>query len=180
MRDLTEKTISSQTLFEGRMIRLQLDQVLLPDGSTSRREIVKHPGAVAILAVTDEQKLVLVRQFRKPLEKTILEIPAGKLEKGEEPQNCARRELEEETGYRAKEWKHLYSFYTSPGFADECMHLFEAKGLEKGETHPDQDEFVELVELSLEECFARIQSGEICDAKTILAILYWQNQAVNR
>jgi ADP-ribose pyrophosphatase len=180
MRDLTEKTISTQTIYEGRMIRLQLDQVLLPDGSTSQREIVKHPGAVAILAVTDEQKLVLVRQFRKPIEKTILEIPAGKLEKGEEPHLCARRELEEETGYKAKEIRHLYSFYTSPGFADECMHLYVAKGLEKGQNRLDQDEFVELVELSKEECLARIQSGEICDAKTILAILYWQNQEVNR
>src|SRR4051794_6629500 len=109
-RDLEEKTIISKTVFEGKVIRLQVDDVQLPNGNISKREIVKHPGAVAIMAVTDENKMVFVRQFRKPLEKTILEIPAGKLEAGEDPLACAVRELEEETGYKAGEVKHVVSF----------------------------------------------------------------------
>lgn len=179
MNNLEEKTISSETLFEGRVIRLQIDQVKLPNGATSTREIVKHPGAVSVMAVTEENKLVLVRQFRKPLEKTILEIPAGKLEPGENPRVCAFRELEEETGYRAKEMEHVISFYTSPGFADEYLHLYIAKGLSKGKAQLDQDEFVELVELTLEECQQRIATGEICDAKTVTAVYLWQVQRLS-
>jgi len=174
MSRLEEKTVKSQTIYEGNIIRVQLDQVILPDGGTSQREIVKHPGAVAVVAITDEKKLVLVRQFRKPLEKTILEIPAGKLEPGEDPRACAFRELEEETGYQAEEMTPLVSFYTSPGFADEIMHLYVANGLRKGEAQPDQDEFVELVELTLPEAWQRIADGEICDAKTVAAVYYWQ------
>jgi ADP-ribose pyrophosphatase len=174
MSRLEEKTIKSQTIYEGNIIRLQLDQVTLPDGRTSQREIVKHPGAVAVVAITDENKLVLVRQFRKPLEKTILEIPAGKLEPGEDPRVCAFRELEEETGYRAEEMTPLVSFYTSPGFADEIIHLYVASGLHRGEARPDQDEFVELVELTLPEAWQRIADGEICDAKTVAAVYHWQ------
>lgn len=176
MNNLEEKTIRSDTIFEGRVIRLQIDQVKLPNGETSAREIVKHPGAVSVMAVTEENKLVLVRQFRKPLEKTILEIPAGKLESGEDPKECAFRELEEETGYRAAQMEHVFSFYTSPGFADEYLHLYKAKGLTKGKRQLDQDEFVELVELTLDECMERIVAGEICDAKTVAAVLLWQNQ----
>ncbi|BCU81669.1 ADP-ribose pyrophosphatase [Polycladomyces abyssicola] len=174
MSRLEEKTIKSQTIYEGNIIRLQLDQVTLPDGRTSQREIVKHPGAVAVVAITDEKKLVLVRQFRKPLEKTILEIPAGKLEPGEDPRVCAFRELKEETGYRAEEMTPLVSFYTSPGFADEIIHLYVASGLHRGEARPDQDEFVELVELTLPEAWQRIADGEICDAKTVAAVYHWQ------
>lgn len=176
MSYLEEKTIQSQTIFSGKIIRLQVDEVLLPNGKTSTREIVKHPGAVSVIAITNENKLVLVRQFRKPLEKTILELPAGKIEPGEDPIACAWRELEEETGYKAERMEHLVSFYTSPGFANEYLYVYCAKGLTKGETHPDQDEFVELVELTFAECLDRIRSGEICDAKTIVAIYYWQNQ----
>ncbi len=175
MISLEEKTMKSETIFEGRVIRLQIDQVKLPNGETSTREIVKHPGAVSVMALTEENKLVLVRQFRKPLEKAILEIPAGKLEPGEEPKECAFRELEEETGYRAAEMEHLFSFYTSPGFADEYLHLYQAKGLSSGKRKLDQDEFVELVELTLDECMKRVASGEICDAKTVAAVLIWQN-----
>ncbi|MBH8592124.1 NUDIX hydrolase [Paenactinomyces guangxiensis] len=178
MRNLEEKTIASETIFEGRVVRLQIDRVELPDGGTSTREIVKHPGAVSVLAVTEENKLVMVRQFRKPLEKTILEIPAGKLEAGENPADCAMRELEEETGYRAEKIEHVVSFYTSPGFADEYLHIYRANGLSKGEARLDQDEFVELVELTLDECLERIAAGEICDAKTVAAVYLWQNQVL--
>jgi ADP-ribose pyrophosphatase len=178
MDSLVEHTISSQTIFAGKVIRLQLDQVELPNGQIARREIVKHPGAVCLLAITAENKLLLVWQFRKALEKTILELPAGKLEKGEDPYVCAERELEEETGYRAKSLQHVVSFYTSPGFADEYIHLYIARELARGTVHLDEDEFVEPVELTLAECFQCVQTGEICDAKTIVAIYLWQHQAM--
>jgi ADP-ribose pyrophosphatase len=176
--DFYEKTISTQPIFEGKVIRVQVDDVELPNGKMAKRELVKHSGAVAILAITPEQKIVLVRQFRKPLEKTILEIPAGKLERGERPERCAERELEEETGYRAEQLKLVTSFYTSPGFADELIYLYQAQELQKGQMQPDQDEFVELVELSLEECLVEIEKGAICDAKTIMAIYLWQLQGM--
>lgn len=180
MRKMEEKTISSETIFSGKVVQLKVDEVQLPDGRTTKREIVNHPGAVAVLAITDEDRLVLVRQYRKPLEKTILEIPAGKLEAGEELAACAARELEEETGYRAKALSHLVSFYTSPGFADELLHLFKADGLDQGQVNLDQDEFVELVELTLEECMEHIRQGDIIDAKTIMAVYLWQNEVLSR
>ena len=176
----TEKTIRSKTIFEGKLIHVQVDEVTLPDGGTSTREIVKHPGAVATLAITDEEKLILVRQFRKPLEKTTLELPAGKLDPGEAPEVCARRELEEETGYQAGKVEHLVSFYTSPGFADEVLHLYEARQLKVGEARPDPDEFVETVELTLDEAYAEIAKGQICDAKTVAAVYIWHNRVLQK
>lgn len=178
MSDLKEKTIRSRTIFEGKLIRVQLDEVELPDGRTSTREIVRHPGAVAVIAFTGEGKLILVRQHRHPLEKTTLEIPAGKLEPGEDPKACAFRELEEETGYRAEEMHPIVSFYTSPGFADEKLHLFEARGLTKGEMRPDADEFVEVEELTLEEAYGKMEEGLICDAKTVAAVYIWHNRVL--
>lgn len=148
----------------------------MPNGKASKREIVKHPGAVAILAVTDEGKMVMVKQFRKPLERTIVEIPAGKLEKGEEPEYTALRELEEETGYTAKKLTKITAFYTSPGFADEIVHVFLAEELsaleEKREL--DEDEFVEVMEVTLEEALKLVESREVYDAKTAYAIQYLQ------
>lgn len=174
MKDLTEKTLHTEEIFAGKVVRLQVDDVELPNGNRSKREIVKHPGAVAILAITEDNKILMVRQFRKALEKTIYEIPAGKKEPDEEPKKTALRELEEETGYRADELIPIVSFYTSPGFSDEYLHLFLAKGLHKGEAHPDEDEFVEPVAFTLEECHRLIQTGDIDDAKTIAAIYYWE------
>ncbi len=178
LSDLEEKTIRRRTIFDGKLIRVQLDEVELPDGRTSTREIVHHPGAVGVLAFTDEGKLVFVRQYRNPLGKTILEIPAGKLEPGEDPKACAFRELEEETGYRAEEMRPIVSFYTSPGFADEILHLYEARGLQKGERRPDTDEFVEVEELTLQEAFAKMEEGQICDAKTVVAVYFWHNRVL--
>jgi len=176
MKKFEEKTISEEKIFEGRVISLFYQQVELPNGKTSTREIVKHPGAVAIIPVTDEGKIVLVDQYRKPMERVLLEIPAGKLEKGEEPLRTAVRELEEETGYEAAEWNHIQSFYTSPGFADEYIHIYLATGLRKKENSAslDEDEFVEVRELTLEECLAELQKGAIHDAKTCFAIQYLQ------
>ncbi|MGP7816150.1 NUDIX hydrolase [Niallia sp. 01092] len=174
--NLQEKTIRSEKIFDGRIITVQVDEVELPNGKTSTRELVKHPGAVAVIAVTDEEKLVLVEQFRKPLEKEIVEIPAGKLEKGEDPAVCAKRELEEETGYGCKSLELLTSFYTSPGFADEIVHLYIAKGLHKIEDAAglDEDEFVNLMEVSLEEAQELVKNQRIFDAKTMYAVQYMQ------
>lgn len=171
---MEEKTISSQPIYDGKIIQLRIDEVQLPNGKTASREIVHHNGAVAVLAVTADQRIVLVRQFRKALERFLVEVPAGKLEGDEEPLACAERELIEETGYRTKQLDSVASFYTSPGFADEIVHLFKAEGLTEGDANPDDDEFVELLHLTLEEAKEYIASGEIRDAKTILAIYAWE------
>ncbi|WP_043932880.1 NUDIX domain-containing protein [Bacillus sp. EB01] len=178
MGNLEEKTIGSKEIFSGRIITVKLDEVELPNGKTSTREIVKHPGAVAVLAVTDDNKIVMVEQYRKPMEKILVEIPAGKLEKGEDPAVCARRELEEETGYECQEMELLISFYTSPGFADEIVHLYIAKGLSQKEDAAglDEDEFVNVMELTLEEALTLIEEKRIYDAKTAYAVQYVQLQ----
>ncbi|MBM7097205.1 NUDIX hydrolase [Bacillus sp. H-16] len=170
---LQEKTLNKEKIFEGRIIELSVHDVALPNGKESKREIINHPGAVAVLAVTKENKLVLVNQFRKALEKTIAEIPAGKLEAGEDPKQCAFRELEEETGYAAASMEKIASFYTSPGFADEIVYLYEAGELEPGEVKTDEDEFVEKIEVTLDEALEMIKTEAVHDAKTILAIQHW-------
>jgi ADP-ribose pyrophosphatase len=178
MSNLEEKTLNSEEIFTGKVISLHLQDVELPNGKHSKREIIKHPGAVAILAITDDKKIVMVEQFRKALERTIVEIPAGKLEKGEEPAFCARRELEEETGYECANLDLLTSFYTSPGFADEIVHVFLATGLRKKENSAalDEDEFVNLEELTLQEALQYVGEQKIYDAKTIFAVQYLQLQ----
>ncbi|WP_100402414.1 NUDIX hydrolase [Bacillus sp. FJAT-42315] len=178
MKKFEEKTIHTEPIFEGRIIRLQVDDIVLPDGKTGKREIIKHPGAVAVLALTAEGKIVLVEQYRKALERSLVEIPAGKLEAGEKPEVCARRELEEETGYDCESMTLLQSFYTSPGFADELVHVFIAEGLVKKEDalSLDEDEFVEVMEVTLTEAEQLIKDQRIFDAKTVYAIQYLQLQ----
>lgn len=176
MEHLIEKELSSKQLFSGRVIDVYLQEVELPNGKTSTREIVKHPGAVAVIALTEDNKIVMVEQFRKPMERMMVEIPAGKLEKGEKPEYTARRELEEETGYTCGSLKHLISFYTSPGFADELVHLYVAEDLKTMEIKAelDEDEFVDLMEVTLEEALQLIQENRIYDAKTAYAVQYLQ------
>jgi len=172
--DFEEKTISTKQIMKGKVIRVQVDDVTLPNGKTSKREIVKHPGAVAVIPITKDNKIIFVKQYRKPLEKTLIEIPAGKLEQGESPNITALRELEEETGYTTNKLTYLTSFYTSPGFADEIIYLYETDQLEPlTETKElDEDEFVELMELSLEEAERLFEQEEIHDAKTAYALQY--------
>ncbi|MFN7253074.1 MAG: NUDIX hydrolase [Anaerobacillus sp.] len=167
-----EKTISTKPIFSGRVIDLVVKDVELPDGKTSKREIINHPGAVAVIALTKENKILLVKQFRKPLEKTIVEIPAGKLEIGEDPLECAKRELEEETGYKALNIKFITSFYTSPGFADELIHIYFTDQIEIGEINCDEDEFLSVMEISLQEAEKLIEQQIIHDAKTVYAIQF--------
>ena len=174
MKKFEEKTIHSTRIFNGRIISLKVDEVSLPNGGTSNREIVNHPGAVAVIALTDDNKLILVEQYRKALERSIIEIPAGKLEKGEEPLETAKRELEEETGYAAGEMIYLQSFATSPGFADEIIHLYVARNLVVVEDKKqlDEDEFVELMEVTIEEAEELVAKGKIYDAKTAFAVIW--------
>ncbi|QXE00337.1 NUDIX hydrolase [Terribacillus sp. DMT04] len=174
MKKFEEKTIESKPVYDGKVISLRVDTVELPDGNTSKRELIKHPGAVAVIPITKEGKIIFVEQYRKALEKSIIEIPAGKLEPGEAPEVTAVRELEEETGYTAKQLNKLGSFYTSPGFADELLHVYEADELEllTETVAGDEDEFVELMELTLEEAEALVEEERIHDAKTMYALLY--------
>lgn len=177
-KDFEEKTLSRKEVFKGKIIEVVLDEVQLPDGGIGERELVFHPGGVAIIPITNENKMIMVKQFRKPMEKVILEIPAGKIDPGEQnqPQETAERELEEETGYKAKKMTHIDSMYLSPGFANEILHIYLAEELEKVENPlpKDDDEVLELYELTLEEAKQEIVKGLICDAKTIFAIQFWE------
>ena len=174
MKKFEEKTIQSQPLYSVKVISLKVDDVSLPNGETGKREIINHPGAVAVIAITENNKILLVEQYRKALERSIVEIPAGKLEKGEEPIVTARRELEEETGYTSDHFEFIQAFATSPGFADEIIHIYVAEKLKKLDipVELDEDEFVELMEVSLEEAEAMVTDGRIYDAKTAFAILW--------
>lgn len=180
MKKFEEKTISSERIYEGKIINLKVDEVTLPNGKTSKRELIEHPGAVAIVAITPENKLIMVEQYRKALERSIIEIPAGKLEKGEAPEFTAMRELEEETGYTADKLELIQTFSTSPGFADEVIHMFSAVGLKKSTSGAvlDDDEFVELLEVSIEEAEQMMADNRIYDAKTAFAVL-WAKQKLS-
>ncbi len=169
-----EKTIKEEEIFHGKVINVHLQTVELPNGQLTKRELVRHPGAVAILPLTTDGKLIVVEQYRKALERSIIEIPAGKLEDNEDPYACAIRELKEETGYTSNNVSHLVSFYTSPGFADELIHLYIAHDCVPGEIQLDEDEFVESRIITLAEAHQMILEQQIIDAKTILSIYYWE------
>jgi ADP-ribose pyrophosphatase len=164
------ETIERETIFEGKVVRLYLDKVLLPNGKEAEREVVLHWGAVGMVALDDEEKVFLVRQYRHPTGRELIEIPAGKLDPGEEPLDCARRELMEEIGYSAEEWRELTSFYTSPGFSDEMLYLFLARDLKEGVADPEEDEFLEIMHMPLQEALAMVARGEILDSKTIVGL----------
>ncbi|SDK50256.1 NUDIX hydrolase [Natronincola ferrireducens] len=170
-----EKTLKSERIYEGKIINLRVDTVELPHKKYSKREIVEHSGAVGILAITEEKNIVLVRQFRKPVEEILLEIPAGKIEANETSEVCALRELKEETGFETDNIRKLLDFYTTPGFSNEIMHIFLAQNLSKGIATPDEDEYIEIVHIPLEEAVKKIINGEIKDSKTIIAILTYKN-----
>ena len=178
-----EKTIERKDIFEGHVIRVALDTVSLPDGQTASRELVFHNGAVAVIPVTEDGKLILIKQYRKAIEATSYEIPAGKLEVGEnsDPKAAALRELEEEAGLTG-DLDLLYDFYTAIGFCNERIKLYVAKNLRRVENPrpQDADEFLELYEVSMAEADALIASGDICDAKTIMAVQYWKLQEAGK
>lgn len=165
-----EKTLKSNYLFNGKVINLRIDEVQTYSNKTSTREIVEHNGGVGIVAVEDGN-VFLVRQYRRPFDEIIYEIPAGKLEKGEEPLNCAFRELEEETGYKALDLKLMTSIYTSPGFCTERLYIYFCDKMTKTETNFDEDEYLELIKVPILEAKKMILDGTIKDAKSIIGIL---------
>lgn len=170
--DFSERTVETKNIFKGKIIDVNLHTVELPNGKKASREIVNHPGGVAIIAYKDKDTIILVEQFRKPIEKNILELPAGKIEKGEDIELCGIRELEEETGYRAKEFKYLGKVVSSPGFCDEYIYIYMAEGLYKGQDNlGDEDEFINVREIKIDKIKEMIKSGEIIDAKTISAFM---------
>ena len=166
-----EKTVSSEKIYEGKIVTLTVDKVAMPEGKTATRELVAHPGGVGVVALTDKQEVILVRQFRKAIEKAILEIPAGKLDPGEDPRTCGIRELEEETGLKAHRFEPLGFIYPSPGFTDEVTYLYLATELYEGNVHPDPDEYLDILHMPLEETVERIMANEISDAKTVAGVL---------
>ena len=169
--ELTEKKLESQQLYDGKIVKLFRDRVELPNGKTAFREVVRHPGGVFILPVDEAGNVYMVRQFRYPYDRAILEIPAGKLEYGEEPLLAAKRELEEEIGAVAEDWRHLGDIWPTPGFCDEVQHLYLARGLKFGETHPDEDEFLEQVCMPFAEATAMAADGRLQDSKSVVALL---------
>lgn len=170
--NLEEKTLKVESIFQGRILTVQVETVELPNGKVGTREIVRHPGAVAILPIEANGNVILVRQYRKPLNQAIWEIPAGKLEIGENPLECAKRELAEEIKKSASTWKELISVWTAPGFTNEMIHLFQAEELANEEAEADEDEFLEVKSFTPIQLKQMIQSGEIQDTKTINALLY--------
>ena len=167
-----EKLVKSEKIFEGRIINVKVDTVeVVQNGNITTRELVEHPGGVGIVAINDEGKVCLVKQYRRPFDEMILEVPAGKLEWGEDHRECGIRELREETGYSAKTFEYLGEFYVTPGFCNEKIHLYLAQGLSAGEKDLDENEFTELYEYSFEELIDMIMKNEIKDGKTVIGIL---------
>ena len=169
--DLTEKTLSSEKIFDGRILHVRRDTIELPDGSKGFREVVDHPGGVCVLALDDENRALIVSQYRYPYEKVLREFPAGKLEYGEDPTQAAIRELKEETGAVAGDFRPLGELYPSPGYCGEIIRMYLARDLTFGETHLDEDEFLNLERVPFDQLVEQVLSGEIRDAKTIAAVL---------
>ncbi|MFN7019319.1 MAG: NUDIX domain-containing protein [Fimbriimonadales bacterium] len=168
---LKEELIESHTIYQGRVVTLRIDTVRLPSGRTARREIVEHRGAVAIVPLLNRETVLLIRQYRQAVGETLLEIPAGTLEPDEPIDACARRELEEETGYTARQLRRLFSQYLAPGYSQEVLHVYLAEDLAPAAQHPDEDELVELVPTPLSAIETMVLDGRIKDSKTIAGLL---------
>ena len=167
---MQERKLSSEMKFDGKLIKVTYD-IADVNGKDAWREVVHHPGASAVVAIDEDNRIIMEKQFRYALNDYLLEIPAGKLDAGEDPLVCAKRELEEETGIIASEWISLGTIATSPGFCNEVIHLYVAKGLSKGEIHWDEDEYVEVERYTLDELLQRIKEETIKDSKTLSALL---------
>ena len=175
--DVTGARIGSRRLYSGRIINVDMDEVRFPDGSTGELEMVRHPGAAAVVPFLsdpygDDPQVLLLKQYRYAAEDHLYEVPAGRLDPGEKPIDCARRELKEETGCTAERVEPILTFYTTPGFTDEKIHLFMASGLKHGQTGKELDEFIEVQTVPLSRALSMVGSGEIRDGKTALGLLY--------
>lgn len=168
--NLKEKTIASKTIYNGKIINVTLDTVICPNGKEASREIVRHPGGVAVVPVDEKGFVYMVEQYRIPYDEIILEVPAGKLDKGENPDVAAIRELKEETGLSAENMQFMGSFYPTVGFCDENLRMYLATGLSEGEDNPDEDEFVITRKIHIDELIKMIMENKICDGKTIAAL----------
>lgn len=171
---LRETTIDSAVVFDGVLLHVRRDTVRLPNGHTTLREYIRHPGAATIVPVLDDGRLLLERQFRYPNKTVLIEFPAGKCDPGETPLVTAQRELREETGYEASRWQALGKINPLPAYSDEVIHLFVAEGLTLNESRHDADEFLELITMTPAEVAAAIERGDITDAKTVCAFFLWQ------
>ena len=169
--DLAEKKLRHVNTYKGIIVDVETDIVQLQNGAVTLREVVRHPGGACVVAVDADGLTATVRQYRYPFGERLLELPAGKLEYGEEPLSAAKRELSEETGLEAERWIELGSLYTSPGFSTEKLYIYLALGLRQGAAHPDPNEFLDVERLPLEELVSRVERGEIHDAKTVVGIL---------
>ena len=169
--NLIEKCLSREYLYNGAIINLRRDKALLPNGAGCHREVVEHPGGVCVAALTPQNELLFVRQYRYPYGEIILELPAGKLSHGESPLACGKRELKEETGAVAKDYHSLGILYPTPGYCDEKIYMYFARVESVTEPSPDEDEFVETVRIPLDEALRMVLSGEICDAKTQTSVM---------
>ncbi|QTA38385.1 NUDIX hydrolase [Thermosipho ferrireducens] len=169
---MVEKSINSEEIFKGVLLHVKRDEVLLENGVKSVREYVLHPGAVAVVPVTEDNRIVFVKQYRYPIKQVLLEIPAGKFDSPEEnPLDCAKRELKEETGFTASNYTYMGYIYTTPGFSNEIIHLYLATGLTKGNMKTDEDEIIEIEIKDFEEAVQKCITGEITDAKTIIGVM---------
>ena len=178
--NIMERTLESKRVFDGIIIHIDHLVNELPNGKRAPREVARHIGAAAVVPVDEAGNVWLVRQFRAAIDRVLLEIPAGKLDyAGEDRLSAARRELSEETGLTASEWTHLTDIFTTPGFCDEKIGLYLARGLSEGAVHPDEDEFLNVVRIPLPEVVAMIHRGEITDCKTVCAVLM-ANNLINR
>ena len=171
-----EPTVRSQRIYEGRVINLRVDTVELPEGRTAQREVVEHRGAVCLVALDAQDNVLLVRQYRKPVEETLLEVPAGTLDTQEAPEACARRELREETGFTAAHLELLGTFYTTPGFTSEVMYAYLATGLTSSPLQAEEDEYIEVVCLPFRAALDMVLRGEVRDAKSIATLLLAQEK----
>ena len=168
---MQEKVIASKQVYRGRRIGLRVDTVEMPSGRQTTREIAEYPNCVAVVAIDTDNSVVLVRQYRHPVGRELLEVPAGGVDEGEAPRDTALRELEEETGYRAGKTERIGGVYAAPGYSTEFMHLFLATELVPGESRVEEDEIIEVVPVPLKRIRGLIQSGEICDGKSVIGLL---------
>lgn len=169
--NLIEKTLSQTYAYQGKIINLRVDEAELPNGRKAKREVVEHHGGVCLAALTDKDELLFVRQFRYPYQEVLLELPAGKIDAGEDPLDCGKRELKEETGAIAEQYRPLGKLYPSPGYCGEIIHMYLAQGLTYGDVCPDEDEFLEVERIPLEKAAQMVLNNEIKDAKTQASVL---------